>query len=344
MSIFSIKKLGVAAAAAAVISFGASTASAAPEHNWKVQSFWSPGSVNMKVFQRFAKNVGDMSNGRIKITPLPIGAVVGHTETLDAVAAGILQGHHSGGAYFAGKEPAFQICNELNGAFDNTYQHQLWFEHGGGLALCRELYAKFGAFYVGPVWFGGESMPSKNRLDTVASFKGVKMRSPEGMGASIWRRIGAGVVTLPGSEVFTALERGVIDATDWGTLGMNQDLGYHKIAPFPLYPGFHSAPASEIAINLGIWNKLPADLKAIMVFAVKEFSRDMKQTIEMVDLEAANQAEKQGITLVNWSKEERGKFRAIAMLEWEAWAKKSPMARKIVDSQVAFLRKLKLIN
>jgi len=81
-----------------------------------------------------------------------------------------------------------------------------------------------------------------------------------------------------------------------------------------------------------------------MVFAVKEFSRDMKQTIEMVDLEAANQAEKQGITLVNWSKEERGKFRAIAMLEWEAWAKKSPMARKIVDSQVAFLRKLKLIN
>jgi len=344
MSTFSMKKLAVAAAAAAVISLPASTASAAPEHVWKLQSFWSPGTVNMKVFERFATNVAAMSNGRIKITPLPIGAVVGHTETLDAVAAGILQGHHSGGAYFAGKEPAFQICNEMNGAFDNTYQHQLWFEHGGGLELCRELYAKFGGFYVGPVWFGGESMPSKNRLDTVASFKGVKMRSPEGMGASIWRRIGAGVVTLPGSEVFTALERGVIDATDWGTLGMNQDLGYHKIAPFPLYPGFHSAPACEVVINMGIWNKLAPDLQAIMVFAVKEFSRDMKQTIEMVDLEAATAAEKQGVTLVNWSKEERRKFRKIAMEEWEVWANKSPMARKIVDSQVAFLRKLKLID
>jgi TRAP-type mannitol/chloroaromatic compound transport system substrate-binding protein len=81
-----------------------------------------------------------------------------------------------------------------------------------------------------------------------------------------------------------------------------------------------------------------------MVFAVKEFSRDMKQTIEMVDLEAATAAEKQGVTLVNWSKEERRKFRKIAMEEWEVWANKSPMARKIVDSQVAFLRKLKLID
>ena len=77
---------------------------------------------------------------------------------------------------------------------------------------------------------GVESVPARKPLRTLADFKGVKMRVPEGLGAEIWRRAGVGVVTLPGSEVYTALERGVIEATDWGTLGMNEDLGYHKIA------------------------------------------------------------------------------------------------------------------
>jgi|TARA_B100001964_G_scaffold228107_1_gene278805 TRAP-type mannitol/chloroaromatic compound transport system substrate-binding protein len=336
-------KTGLMAATAAAMTITAWTTVEAAE-TWKIQSLWQPGTVNQKVFVRFAENVKAMTKGRLVITPMPVKSVVGHTETLEAVGADILQGQHSGGAYFAGKEPGLQICTELNGAFETTYQSQLWFEYGGGTELCREAYAKFNVFYVGPVWFGQESMPAKNRLETVASFKGVKMRAPEGMGAAIWRRIGAGVVTLPGSEVFTALERGVIDATDWGTLGMNQDLGYHKIAPFPLYPGFHSAPAADVAINMKRWNGLSADVKAIMVTATKEFARDMVQSIIMVDIQAAEDAVKQGATLVNWSAEERTKFRKIAMIEWDVFANKSPMARKLVDSQVAFLRKLKLVD
>ncbi len=343
MKFNSIRKLSTAVATAAAVSLAASAVSAA-EHTWKVQSLWQPGTVNQKVFERFAKNVKSMTSGRVEIITLPIKAVVGHTETLEAVGAGILQGQHSGGAYFAGKEPGLQICTELNGAFENTYQSQLWFEYGGGLELCREAYAKFGAYYVGPVWFGQESMPAKKPLPNVEAFKGVKMRAPEGMGAAIWRRIGAGVVTLPGSEVYTALERGVIDATDWGTLGMNQDLGYHKIAKYPLYPGFHSAPAADFAVNMGAWNKLSAEDKAIITTATKEFARDMVQSIQMVDIAAAEAAASQGVTLVNWSAAERTKFRKIAMIEWEAFGNKSPLARKLVDSQVAFLKKLKLLD
>ena len=337
-------KTGLMAATAAAMTITAWTSADAAEWTWKVQSLWQPGTVNQKVFVRFADNLKAMTGGRLVITPLPVKAVVGHTETLEAVGADILQGHHSGGAYFAGKEPGLQICTELNGAFENTYQAQLWFEYGGGTKLCREAYAKFNVFYVGPVWFGQESMPAKMRLETVASFKGVKMRAPEGMGAAIWRRIGAGVVTLPGSEVFTALERGVIDATDWGTLGMNQDLGYHKIAPYPLYPGFHSAPAADMVVNTKRWNAVPADVKSIVEIATKEFARDMVQSIQMVDIQAAEDAVKQGATLINWSTEERTKFRKIAMIEWDAFGKKSAMARKLVDSQMAFLRKLKLID
>lgn len=329
--------------ALAVSAMAASSAIAA-DFTWKMQSIWNPGTVNQAAFERFAQNVRDMTGGRIEIETLPVGAVVGYTETLDAVATGILQGQHTSPSYFVGKEPALQICNELSGAFESPYQAQLWFEYGGGTELCREVYAQFNMYYVGPVWFGQESLPAKRPIRTIGEVAGIKIRSPEGMPAAIWRRLGAGVVTLPGSEVYSALEQGLIDAADWGTLSMNQDLGFHRVAPFPLYPGFHSMPAADLAVNLDAWNALPDDLKAIVETATKEFSRDMVQSIEMNDRGAIAAAVAGGADLISWSGEDRDEFRRVARIEWEAFAEKSPLARKLIDSQVAFLNQLGLID
>jgi TRAP-type mannitol/chloroaromatic compound transport system substrate-binding protein len=197
---------------------------------------------------------------------------------------------------------------------------------------------------VGPVWWGVESVPAKKPLRTLADFKGVKMRVPEGLGAEIWRRAGAGVVTLPGSEVYTALERGVIEATDWGTLGMNNDLGYHKIARYPLHPGFHSMPAAEVAVNMARWNALSPDLKVFMEMATRDFAREMVQRIALEDLKAVEQARANNVELVAWTPEERKRFRQVAQQAWADWAKKSPTAQKVYDSQVAFLKKLRLLD
>lgn len=338
------KLLLLTLAATMMLILASNPAEAAATWKWKMQSLWQAGTVNQKVFEQFTERIKKLTNGQLEIEPIPVGTIVGYTETLDAVGAGILDGHHSGGPYFAGKEPALALTSDLNGAYENPYQAQMWFEYGGGLELTREIYAKFNIYYVGPVWWGVESVPAKKELATVESFKGVKMRSPEGLGADIWQRIGVGVVTLPGSEVYTALDRGVIEATDWGTLGMNQDLGYHRIAPFPLYPGFHSMPAAEIAVNMDKWNALPDNIKLIVEVATRDFARDMIQQIALVDLKAAADAKAQGITLVNWSQAERRKFRNIAREAWAAWAKKSPMAARVLDSQLKFLKKLQLID
>lgn len=331
-------------AATMMLILASNPAEAAATWKWKMQSLWQAGTVNQKVFEQFCERIKKLTNGQLEIEPLPVGTIVGYTETLDAVGAGILDGHHSGGPYFAGKEPALALTADLNGAYENPYQAQMWFEYGGGLELTREIYAKFNVYYVGPVWWGVESVPSKKELATVESFKGVKMRSPEGLGADIWRRIGVGVVTLPGSEVYTALDRGVIEATDWGTLGMNHDLGYHRIAPFPLYPGFHSMPAAEIAVNMDKWNALPDNIKLIVEVATRDFARDMIQQIALVDLKAAADAKSEGVTLVNWSKAQRKKFRTIAREAWAAWAEKSPLAARVLDSQLKFLKELQLID
>ncbi len=330
-------------AAAATMVPGVASAQAV-QHKWRIQSLWQAGSVNQKVFDDWTKTVARVTNNRILIEPLAVGSVVAYAETLDAITNKVLDGHHSGGPYFSGKEPALALIGDLNGGFENPYQAQMWFEYGGGLQLAREAYAKFNVHYVGPVWWGVESIPSKKPLRTMADFKGVKMRVPEGLGADIWRRAGAGVVTLPGSEVYTALERGLIEATDWGTLGMNNDLGYHKIARYPLHPGFHSMPSAEIAINMDKWKAVSPDLQALFEMAVRDFARDMVQRIAIEDQKVVETAKAQGVTLVTWPPEERKKFRELSRGAWADWAKKSPMALKTYDSQVAFLKKLQLLD
>lgn len=334
--------LGAATSIALAVTAGAAAAEA--KYKWKMQSLWQGGSVNQKIFEDYCKRVGQLTAGRLEITPMPVGAVVAYTETLDAIQNGILESHQSGGPYFSGKEPALALTGDLTGGFETPYQYQMWFEYGGGLELAREIYAKFNIHYVGPVLWGVESVPAKKPIRTIADFKGVKMRAPEGLSAEVWRRIGVGVVTLPGSEVYTALERGVIEATDWGTLGMNQDLGYHKIASYPLYPGFHSMPASEVAVNMDKWKELPDDVKAIVETATRDFNRDMIQRIAVEDSKAAVAAKAAGVELVNWSPEERKKFRGVAQQAWNDWAKKSPMAQKVLDSQVAFMKQLGLLD
>ena len=231
-----------------------SNAAHAADYSWKWQTFWQPGTVNQQAFERFAADVAERSEGRIEIEALPVNAVVPPGEMLDAVAANIIQGMNGGTGYFVGKDAAFALLADFNAGYENPQQFTAWFYEGGGVEIAREVYGQHGLYYLGPVLWGAESIPSKEPLQSIVDFEGIKMRAPEGMGAAIFRKLGVGVSTLPGTEVYTALERGKIEATDWGTLGMNDELGYDKIAPYAIYPGIHSMPAADVSINLDLWN------------------------------------------------------------------------------------------
>ena len=317
---------------------------AAEKYQWTMQSLWQAGSINHRVFEEFCADVVELSAGRLEITPLPVGTLVAYNETLDAVGSGILDGQQSGAGYFAGKDPGFAMLSEFPGAYETAYQMQMWFEFGGGKELARELYGRFNVFYIGSVWHGMESIPSKKPLRSVDDLKGVKMRIPEGLNQEIFNRIGAAPVNIPGSEVYTSLDRGVIDATDWGTLGMNVDLGYHKIARYQIYPGFHSLPMADVAVNADRWNELPDDLKVIVETAVRDFARNMIQQMELADATAAQKAREQGVEFVNWTKEERRRFRLIAADVLKEFATRSDMAQRIYDSHMAFLKQLGLLE
>jgi TRAP-type mannitol/chloroaromatic compound transport system substrate-binding protein len=186
------------------------------------------------------------------------------------------------------------------------------------------------------VLWGAESIPAKQPLRNIADFNGIKMRAPEGMGATIWARLGVGVSTLPGTEVYTALERGKVEATDWGTLGMNDELGYGKIASYAIYPGIHSMPAGDVAMNLDLWNELPDDLKQVMLDATVAFNQDSIAANAELDERFAEARDPE--TLINWGSEERRELREVAQEVWAEWAAKSEMATKIYDSHIAYMK------
>lgn len=335
----------------AAILFGAlllcaqlSSAQAQQPIKWKMMTLWPAGSLPQKINEEFAEKVKQRSGGRLVIEVHPGGAIVQPQESLDALTAGVIDVQNAGPGYATGKDAAFALLGDLQGGWETPQQAMDWLYKAGGLELVRELYKKYNAHFVAGVWYGMECLVSKKPLRSLADFKGLKLRAPTGMGQDIWRQLGAASVNLPGSEVYSALERGVIDASDWGTLSMNNDLGYHKLAKFPSYPGFHSMPMSDLAVNMKRWNALPDDLKRIFETAAQEFNADMVSRNREADEKVAREAKALGVELVNLPTTERFKFRAVAMGVWQQFAGRSAMARKVYDSQVSYLRKLGLVR
>lgn len=310
---------------------------------WKMQTLWPAGSPNQMIVESFAERLTTATGGDIELQLFPVQAVVPFTETLEAVGKGILQAHHSGGVYFAGKDPALALVGELSGAYETPYQMSNWFYYEGGLELAREAYAQFNAYYVGPVFWGMEALPSKVPLRGVADFEGKKIRTTSGVASELMTRLGAAPVTMSGSEIFSALDKGVIDIADWGTLGMNEALGLHSIAKYETYPGFFQLPAADVVVNLDAWNALSDENKTILEMAVRTLNYDMIAQLELQDADAVAKAAENGVELVDWSPEERAKFRAVAAEVWAEFGQKNELAGRIYDSHMAYLAKLGLL-
>ncbi|MFD1694948.1 TRAP transporter substrate-binding protein [Roseibium aestuarii] len=311
----------------------------AADYNWTFQTSETAGEPGFVNKQKWAEAVKDMSGGRIEIEILPLGAVVPHTDTLEAVGAGILQGHLTDPSYFAGKDPAFAMMGNLVGAWSDPFELLGFMQSGGGNDLYAELVAPYGVQFLGAAATEPEAFVAKVPIRSVEDLKGVKLRAPEGMVYEIFQKAGAAPVALPGSEVFTALDKGVVDAADYTVFATNQAQGMNDIAHYPLYPGFHSLPLIDISMNKAIWDGLPDDLKAVLKASVDVFIFQHVYSVRKLDAEAVTKAKANPeIEIINWSGDERAKFRRIAQAEWETWAAKNDMTQRYYDAVVAYLK------
>ena len=245
MSVERRKFLTGAAAAAGAASLGfPAIVKSQQAIKWKAQSMWSSAEITYKAFEDLCARIGKASHGRLEIQPFAAGAVVGVFETLDAVQAGALQVQSTAPVYFTGKDAGFAVIGDLAFGYQHPWQAEAWYYHKGGLEMLREAYARFNAYCVGMSWWGLESIVSKKPIRSMADFKGVKVRSPQGINAEILTKMGGSIVVIPGGEVYSALDKGVVDAADWATMSMNQRMGFHEVAKFPVM-FTHSMPAQD---------------------------------------------------------------------------------------------------
>ena len=238
------------------------------QFRWKMVTTWPPGfPILGEGCQLLADLCRQMSGGRLDITVYGGGELVPPLEAFDAVRGGAAEIGSGAAYYWAGKVPAAQFFAGYPFGL-NAQQMNAWLLSGGGMELWRELYAQSGLVpFVGGntgVQMGGWY---NKRIDSVADFKGLKMRMP-GLGGRVLERLGGTPVLLSAAELYTGLERGIIDATEWVGPYHDAFMGFDEIARYYYYPGWHEpGTAFEFFVNQEKFESLPADLQSIFEVA-----------------------------------------------------------------------------
>lgn len=224
----------------------------------------------------FAKRCFELSNGSLEIEVYSKDILVPALQVFDAASAGQIDCFHSGVYYWKGKDSAFSIFGGV--PFGLTSEEMItWLKFGGGYELWRELYANFNLYPI----VGGTTGPQmggwfKKEINSLNDLRGLKMRMP-GLAGEVMQRLGATPVLLPAAEIYTALERGVIDASEWVGPYLDEMMGFASIAPY-YYAGWHE-PGSilELTFNKNSWEKLSSQHQAIIQTACEELTTTMLQ-------------------------------------------------------------------
>lgn len=232
---------------------------------WKLVTTWPPNfPVLGEVCTYFADWVREMSGGRLDIKVFGGGELVPPLEVFDAVRTGAADMGSGAAYYWAGKIPSAQFFASVPFGM-NAQQLNAWIDNGGGLQLWEALYSDYGLV---PMCGGNTGVQMggwfNREINSLSDFKGLKMRMP-GLGGKVLKRAGGSPVLLAGSELYTGLEKGTIDATEWIGPYHDYKMGFHQIAKYYYSPGWHEAgTALEIIINKDRMEELPKDLQAIV--------------------------------------------------------------------------------
>jgi TRAP-type mannitol/chloroaromatic compound transport system substrate-binding protein len=304
------------------------------EFKWKMVTTWAPHfPILGEGVDLFAKWLEQLSNGRIHVQVYGGGELVPALEVFEAVSLGAVELGHACPYYWAGKAPAAQFFASVPFGM-NAQQMLAWIVAGGGLELWRELYAPFGLvpFLGGAtgVQMGGWY---NRKIESLKDINGLKIRMP-GLGGKVVSKAGGTAVTVAGSEVYTNLERGVIDATEW--IGPYHDylLGLHRISKYYYYPGWHEPGTPlEVLVNEKAYNSLPTDLQLIVEAACHRLHNWIFSQFEVKNAEyLAKLIREEKVNVQRFPDEVLFTLRKYAFEIYDQLAASDPMSRKVYDS------------
>ncbi len=321
---------------------GAGTAQAA--ETWKIQSVWDAGTVGYSLFEEWCNSMEEKSGGELIFKPFPAKSVAADNNALfDAVRSGVLQGMNPFTLYWSGKIPASVFLSSYPAGPDQPHQWDTMFYALGMLEKTREIYEKFGLFYVGPIQHDANIIHSKKPVNSLDDLKGMKIRLPGGMVAEVFQQFGVSTVSLPGSDIFPALEKGTIDAADYVGPAVNYELGFSQVTDNILFgpPGvmsvYQPVDLMDLTVNLRTWNKLSPKLQKLVEEEVRNYSQRHYLTIQQRNFDAMEKFKADGSKVSRLSQEDMVRFRKAAIPVWYRWANKDADARAIFDIHLKYM-------
>ena len=266
-----IARAGAAAGTAAALAAPSIAAAQQPRIRWRCPgSFPKSLDTLWGTLEHLARRVAEMTDGAFQIQPFGPGEVVPALQVLDAVGAGTVECGFTSAYYYLGKDPALAIATCLPFGL-STKQHWAWLTHGGGRKLYEEVYRDQGVVGI-PAGNTGSQMGGwfRKEIRSVEDLKGLKFRIA-GYGGNALQKLGVVTQQIGGTDIYPALERGVIDGAEWVGPYDDEKLGFQRVAQFYYYPGWWEySPSVDFMVSARAYEGRPAAYKAILEVACAE--------------------------------------------------------------------------
>jgi len=310
---------------------------------WKFTTCWPPVYELIEGDKHFVELVHQLAGDKIQIKWYPAKSLVSCKESFDAVAKGTIEMAGEYGGYWAGKDTAFNLLASYPlGLTGIDYMNWIW--QGGGFDLYQEVYGKFGIFYLPHTVTPMESGVRSNKpINSLADFKGLKIRISGQTQGKILKDIGGAQVSISSSEVYQALQKGVIDAAESCTPNMDWGLGYGEVTKYWAAPGWHQ-PSSVLGvmINKKAWDGLSEDLKTKLKIAAMANNTWAYTFYDYGSIAGTKKFLDAGVKVTRLSDEDLVKLRRLANKHTLELSKKNPLFAKIAYSQYKFLKDISM--
>ena len=300
------------AALAGTAGLAGTSFAAKPEFKFKLQSFLGPGWTEWEVLlPRFIQRVKTMSGGMIEIKAFPPGALSPTFDLMDSVSRGVVEMGYTAAVYWKGIWPAMEWVWGIPFALSVLDDiDSVWYERGL-FEIVDEAYNSKKVKLLSPIYSDewGATM-STNKIQSLKDFKGVKIRS-FGIAAEIWKMNGAGIVTLPGEELYTGLSTGVLNAVNWGSPYGMMASKLHEVAKYYCGPSLIQYDAEDMFMNMEAFEALPENLREVVQIAARIFAFERATTSTMSSYEAVGKMKEAGVTFSELPKEEVKQMRKL---------------------------------
>jgi TRAP-type mannitol/chloroaromatic compound transport system substrate-binding protein len=338
---FIVKAGGAMAAVAAATIVDAPNVIAQPKVQWRMSTAWPPVLDTLQgAARQLAKVVEEMSGGRFRIEVFAGGQIMADFACFAATSQGTIEAFMAAPSYWAEREPAIEWFQTVPFGM-NPEGMAAWYYQGDGLKLWEETYAAFNLLpRQGPAFAPQMAGWFRKKINTVGDFKGLKMRIGAGLGNRVVVRAGGTAVLIPAAGIYAALERGVIDASEWVGPHDDMKLGLHNTARYYYYPGWHEpGTVSEFSFNKKAYETLPVDLRrtldhavaAVQVYGLTDFHAKNAMALERLKTEFKGKVE-----LLQLPVRVLRELKKLAAEVIREQSEKTPMARKVHASFTKF--------